>query len=196
MARLTASGILDAALDLIEREGLDALTMRALADRLDVTATALYYHYAGRDELLAAVVQRTTESLVANAPTDGDWRAQIVALLTSVVDELGTYPDLGIWIITTQSRQPPVMELHERIIQILVDSGHTNAEAIYVKGATLRLLIGHLVLSAAPESPTKGRIPVRYEYLRTTHTEHLAIDRAELFRAALAALLADAPPQT
>ncbi|MFP4040162.1 MAG: TetR/AcrR family transcriptional regulator [Desulfosudaceae bacterium] len=48
--------ILDQALDIISRRGLDALTMRALAARLDMTAPNLYNFFANKDELYLSLV--------------------------------------------------------------------------------------------------------------------------------------------
>ena len=101
MPRLTRPRILDAALTLVRRDGLDALTMRALANELGVTATALYYHYTGRDELLGALVTHSSSRLIATIDTAAPWEDQIIELVTAIVDELTQYPDLAVWIMTT-----------------------------------------------------------------------------------------------
>ncbi|MEM9133170.1 MAG: TetR/AcrR family transcriptional regulator [Actinomycetota bacterium] len=53
--RLTRDRIVAVALDLIERHGHDALSLRSLAAELEVTAPALYDHVDGKDDLLRAV---------------------------------------------------------------------------------------------------------------------------------------------
>lgn len=64
--------VVRAALDLLEAEGPDALTMRRLASRLGIKAPSLYEHVAGRPDLLAglqhlALVQQA-EALTAAGP--------------------------------------------------------------------------------------------------------------------------------
>jgi len=49
---LTRERLVGAALDLIGEEGLEGLSMRALADRLQVKAASLYWHVRDRRELL------------------------------------------------------------------------------------------------------------------------------------------------
>lgn len=49
--------VIQRALDLIERDGSEALTMRALAAELGVTTTTIYWHVGGREELLTAVIE-------------------------------------------------------------------------------------------------------------------------------------------
>ncbi|MGH2459395.1 MAG: helix-turn-helix domain-containing protein, partial [Chloroflexota bacterium] len=49
---VTRARVVAAALDLIQQEGLGALAMRPLADRLGVKAASLYWHVRDRDELM------------------------------------------------------------------------------------------------------------------------------------------------
>ncbi len=54
---LSASGIVEEAIGLIRERGVDALSMRALATRIGVTAPALYAHFTNRNALLRACAQ-------------------------------------------------------------------------------------------------------------------------------------------
>lgn len=68
--------ILDAALVVADREGLDGVTMRAIAERLGVTTMALYRHVPSKAELLDGVVER----LLLELPTPGSeqpWDEQL-----------------------------------------------------------------------------------------------------------------------
>ncbi|WP_370208991.1 TetR/AcrR family transcriptional regulator [Pararhodobacter marinus] len=47
--------IVEAALDLLDREGADALTMRALAERLGINPMTIHHHFGGRDGLIGAM---------------------------------------------------------------------------------------------------------------------------------------------
>lgn len=54
-AKLTAAAIVDAAIDVADRDGLGALSMRRIADELGVGAMSLYRHVADKDTLLQAM---------------------------------------------------------------------------------------------------------------------------------------------
>lgn len=56
---------MDEARDLISRDGLDALTLRRLANRFSVSAPALYTHFRDKDDLLRAVAERQFDDLMA-----------------------------------------------------------------------------------------------------------------------------------
>lgn len=64
--------ILAAAESIVRREGVDALTMRRLADELGIRAPSLYKHLRDKDELLAALQERALASMGAALQAAGD----------------------------------------------------------------------------------------------------------------------------
>ena len=56
---------MEEARSLISSDGLDALTLRRLADRFSVSAPALYFHFRDKEELLRAVAERQFDDLMA-----------------------------------------------------------------------------------------------------------------------------------
>jgi TetR/AcrR family tetracycline transcriptional repressor len=60
---LSRARVVDAALELVDEQGLAAVTMRALAARLGVEAMSLYRHVENRDKLFDAVVDRIVNEL-------------------------------------------------------------------------------------------------------------------------------------
>ena len=75
--------ILAAALEIIDRDGLEALTMRTLADALGVAPMATYRHYANKGELLDALLNAVAYGLLV-PESHGDWRSTALALARSV----------------------------------------------------------------------------------------------------------------
>lgn len=55
---LSRDRVLEVATAIVEAEGVDGLSMRALAAKLGVAVTAIYWHVGNKDELLAALVER------------------------------------------------------------------------------------------------------------------------------------------
>ena len=193
MPALTKTRIIDAAVELIDERGLDVLTMRSLAERLDVTATALYYHVDGRDDLLNGIVERYSAKIATEAARDGDWREQLRTLVLAIVNELTLHPNLALWIITVQARQPSVLDVHEAMLDVLVRAGFGPLEAISIKGTIFRHLIGHLVLANAPEGPPWKQLPKRYRNMRSVGPTFDVVDRQVLFAFGLDAILAGLP---
>ncbi len=80
------------ALELIQEDGLDALTMRTLADRSGVKAASLYWHVRDREELLELVA----DALLArvSTPVRGrDWREAALALCTATEAQIAAQRD-------------------------------------------------------------------------------------------------------
>jgi TetR/AcrR family transcriptional regulator, tetracycline repressor protein len=72
-ALITKDDVVAAAIALVDAEGLDALTMRAVGARLGVAAMSLYRHLPGRDAVLAAVVNRLVSEVAVDLPADAGW---------------------------------------------------------------------------------------------------------------------------
>src|SRR6476659_6508022 len=77
---VSAETILDAAARLIEMHGVEAFTMRGLAEELGVAVTSIYWHVGGRDKLLDSLVDRLL-SQMAQLPMEGDTPVERIASL-------------------------------------------------------------------------------------------------------------------
>ena len=62
-ALLTRERVVDVALDIVEAQGVDGLTMRALATKLGVAVTSIYWHVGSKDDLVAALVERVGDQV-------------------------------------------------------------------------------------------------------------------------------------
>ena len=80
--RLSRERILAAAGDLVARDGIDGLSMRRLAQELDVWPMGLYRYFHDKEELVAALAD--TAAAGVSAPAGGSWRDQIGDLLGQV----------------------------------------------------------------------------------------------------------------
>jgi AcrR family transcriptional regulator len=187
---LTRAKVLDAALVLVDENGPDGLTMRGLAERLDVTATAIYHYFEGREAILEALLDGICATIVSDAPRRGDWRSQLRDLLATMVDQALAHPTASAWAITAYARRPPMLRLHEAILEILADAGFDVAAAVQVKGAVLRFCIGHIVLNEAAPGHAWRRLPKgSFPHYRATGPALDHFDASEHFIIGLGALL-------
>lgn len=84
---LTRERVLEAALRLADRGGLEGLSMRKLGQALGVEAMALYYHFANKERVLDGIVDLVFEEI--DLPAVGeDWRAAMRRRAISVRDAL------------------------------------------------------------------------------------------------------------
>ncbi len=80
---LSRERIVAAALELLDAEGLGALSMRSLGKRLDAGATSMYRHVANKDELIELVVDEVYGEVAVPEP-DGPWRDGVRAAAASL----------------------------------------------------------------------------------------------------------------
>ncbi|HEY4189304.1 MAG TPA: TetR/AcrR family transcriptional regulator C-terminal domain-containing protein [Candidatus Limnocylindrales bacterium] len=96
---LSRDQIVDAALRVMDEEGLDALSMRRLGQELNSGATSLYWHIRNKDELLDLVLDRVIGDVVPEMPTGAGWRetadATARALRTVLLRHRGVAPVMG-----------------------------------------------------------------------------------------------------
>ncbi len=76
---LTRERLVEAALALINEEGLEGLSMRALADKLEVKASSLYWHVRDRRELLDLLAEEILGT-VSRPRQRTSWRESVVAI--------------------------------------------------------------------------------------------------------------------
>lgn len=90
--RSNLARIVDAASQLVFEEGLDALSVKRVADLADYTPGALYRYFPSKDALLAAVVERVLEDLGARLRAAGESTSSPLA---RVVREARAYRDFA-----------------------------------------------------------------------------------------------------
>jgi AcrR family transcriptional regulator len=93
--RINRTRVLDATFDLAAEAGLAAVTMRAVAERLEVTPMALYRHVGDKQGLLDGLVERLMAEITVPAGADDqDWRAVLRSLAGNIRAVARRYPDL------------------------------------------------------------------------------------------------------
>ena len=119
---LTVPEIVGAAIALADADGLEAVTMRRLAESLGVTAMTLYTYVPGKAELLDLMLDRAYASM-PRAPHRGGWRARLTAVARDNRALYAAHP----WAATISSSRPPLgpglMAKYEHELRALDDAG-------------------------------------------------------------------------
>jgi len=135
---LTRERVTGAALELLDSDGLDGLSMRGVADRLGVKAASLYWHVRDRRELLDLVAA----SVLAGVPlpADGPWRGRVIALVAGLRALLDEHPNLAPLLVEARGAvagSPPGAGL----VELLDGAGLTADEAASAAGALLAAVL-------------------------------------------------------
>jgi AcrR family transcriptional regulator len=127
---LTRERIVRAALDLADREGLEALTMRRLADELGAGAMSLYNHVANKEQLLDAIVDAVYAEI--SVPEAGaDWKAASRAQVVSAREAIRRHR----WAISVMESRttpgPASLRYHDAALGNLRAAGFSPGLAIH-----------------------------------------------------------------
>jgi AcrR family transcriptional regulator len=120
--RIDRADIIRAACEILDEEGVAALSMARLGERLGVTAMALYRHIADRRDLEIAVVEHVLADLELAASTDG-WRRGVSDWMHEVRAHWLRHPWLGRLIGTEHELAPPWLATLDQLAVVLDSAG-------------------------------------------------------------------------
>lgn len=119
---LTRDRVIAGALELADARGLEALTIRALAQHLSVRPMSIYHYVATKDELLDALVDAVFSELYMPVATE-DWRSELVIRAESVRTTLVRHP-WALVVMETRARPGPAsLAAHEAVLELLHAAG-------------------------------------------------------------------------
>jgi AcrR family transcriptional regulator len=131
--RLTKAAVVGQAIALADAEGLDALTIRRLAQELGVTPMALYWHFRNKEELLTGLADQFWSEIDTDVDDAAPWPAQLRALLESLVEVLRAHPSASELLIAGKKQSPAALEATEVTLEVLrrggFDPQHASAVA-------------------------------------------------------------------
>lgn len=141
---LRKANVVDGALELLDAEGLDGLTMRKLGAALDVHAGALYRHYPSKEALLDAMADKLLEGVADEVP-DGPWEEQLVALAGRYRAALLTHRDGARVVAGTFVNGPNTNAVGVAAVQALCSAGIPAERAGWIVFATMYYVLGHTI---------------------------------------------------
>lgn len=143
-AGISTHGVTTLAVDLADREGLDAVTLRRLAEEAGVTAMALYPHIGGRPELVELMLDHVAGMTyaVTTIPEGADWRERITAMAEANWANCHDHP----WITELANGRPVpgpgASTKYETELRALDGIGLTDIEMEHTLTALLSLVQG------------------------------------------------------
>ncbi len=132
----------------MEREGIDGLTMRRLAEEMDSSPMALYRHVRDKDELLVLLLDRRAAEL-ARMPLPDDPRARLIALFRLLFDGLSESPWIVEVLVKGDLIAPSVLWVIDAILAAFVDAGLAPERAAAAYHVAWRYTVGELTVRHA-----------------------------------------------
>jgi TetR/AcrR family tetracycline transcriptional repressor len=180
---LTRERVIAAALAIVDRDGIDRLTMRALGSELGVDPMAAYHHLPSKAAVLDGVVEAVLSEIPLATPA-GPWEERLAALARGYRAALRAHPNALPLVATRPDVTPVALRLLDSAVGILLEAGATPAAAVTTVHAISVFVVGH----ALDESGEPAPAPELDAY---PHLAAIAsVEPGDTFEAGLAALIA------
>jgi AcrR family transcriptional regulator len=151
---LTRERLVEAALQLINEEGLEGLSMRALADRLEVKAASLYWHVRDRRELLELLAESILDS-VGRPRHRSTWRETVLAIAGALGRRVAAQKDANRILLEV----PDALERSDTFADLrtqLASAGLQPAEAADLALMVMTYVIAGRTPAETPDMETSG----------------------------------------
>jgi TetR/AcrR family transcriptional regulator, tetracycline repressor protein len=130
--RLTRDAIVDAAFAVLERDGLDRLSMRRVATELGTGAASLYWHVRNKEQLIDLMLERAISEVPPPEPPDPDrWQEQLKDMARANRALFARHRDLARASLGRVPFGPRLLELAEGMLAILKAGGVPDRIAGY-----------------------------------------------------------------
>lgn len=191
--KLSRERILRSALAIVDREGLDAISMRRVGDALGVEAMSLYNHVANKAAILDGIFESILEELPP-APRSSSWRVTLRERAHSLRAVLAAHPNALPIIATRVAATRVSLGYLEGLLGLLRGAGFTMRDALYIVQILIAYVVGHAMASfIAPNDdsqPDYEALPAeQFPHIRELAAS-LPIDREREFEFGLGAILA------
>ena len=150
-AALTREQVLVAALEIIDQDGVEALTMRRLGQALDRNPMGIYRHAADKDALLDGVVEHVLSALVVfREPGDVDWETALRHTAHAFRRIALAHPNAVPLLVTRSVTGPlalrPLGTLRplEELLEVFIGAGFDPHGALHATRLFTGFLYGHL----------------------------------------------------
>jgi len=155
--QLTKKRIVEKAIDLLDAEGVEGLSMRRLGEALGVEAMAVYHYYPNKDALLDAVVASIIEETGPAMPLESaDWKAVMLSGPASADRAISAHPKAGWLFLGRQYTTATSLQMVEAPLAILHSAGFRGQELVDAAHAIFAFAAGWYILTSGEGGSWSG----------------------------------------
>ena len=148
--QISRSLILQTALGIVDRDGVDGLSMRRLSDAVGRDPTVLYRHLPNKAAVLDGVAEIVLGQLIVDT-SDADWVAQLRIVAHDFRRLAITHPNVVPLLVTRPlatplgQRPPGMLRPLEDVLTLLTSAGFSGVDALHMYRLLFGFLHGHIL---------------------------------------------------
>lgn len=187
---LTPAQIATAALAVVDRDGLDAMSMRAVAKELGMSTMALYRYVSDRSEVEELVVDLVLQAVDPSMPP-GSAGERLSVLAERARVAVSDHPGVVPLLLTHRHRSPSSRRWGEAMLTVLADAGLAGKQRVIAFRAILGYVYGaqqveHFGALSGPGTAALAALPAEeFPFLSETAAEASTVPPEEEFRLGL-----------
>ena len=148
---LTRERIVEAALSLVDEQGMEALSMRQLAKELGVDPMAIYHHLPNKRALLSGLIEKAFSGMRVPEPEDtGDWRERVRRWACAFREVARAHPKLVPHLASyPEAASEATLESTEELYAAFEAAGMTPTQIVGAVGVVVDYLNGYALAEAS-----------------------------------------------
>ena len=155
---LTKQKIIDTAIELIENEGLESLSMRKLASKLGIEAASLYNHFSNKSELFD-FIQEHLYSQIPFHSLEKNWQNHLTELAMQTRQGLLKYPKIALLFATRPTITDSSLKQAEFTLNLLIKAGFKKSEVLSIFRNLHVFILGHVLAEVGQAPGDDGQEP-------------------------------------
>lgn len=148
--QIDSDQIVTEALELVNETRLAGLTMRVLAERLGIRAASLYWHFPNKAALISAMSEALFIRAIKNVPDADNWQDWMRGVGHAVWDNLITYPDSGLIVMTANPTEEQFSRMSKIIREMLQDFDIDVEDGFRLHSGIQALITGWVTFAHSP----------------------------------------------
>lgn len=179
-APLTREAIVEAAVGVLDRDGMDALSMRRVAEALGTGPASLYWHVRNKEELLQLLFERLTAELPLPLPDPERWREQLRDLGRALREQAHQHRDFARLSLGRVPSGPAFARTAEWLFDVLTPLGLPD-QVISLMGDTASLFVAAFAFEESLGVPSPTGEPLEPEAIAEMYASYLESLPADRF---------------
>lgn len=157
---LSRDSLLQAALEIADREGLSGLTIRKLAAAMKVTPMAVYRHFTSKTEITDGILNLVAGEGNPTKFQHADWREWLRRAMSNERNLLRTHKGVIPLVGTPAGFGPNALELMHDVMRVLLDAGFTEPMAVQAYYVLNSYTIGSAAMVNAARTTGANASPI------------------------------------
>jgi AcrR family transcriptional regulator len=166
---LSRARIVGAALEIIDEEGVDGLSMRRIAARLGVQAMSLYNHVQSKADILDGVTEYIVTEMRMPRRMAGGWEESIRSIAYGFRQAALRHPRAGELVLMRQLSTPTALQPVDTMIAMMLDHGFDEEAAVHVLRLFVSFQVGSLLSEMRAPQATAERDEEATKQARTAY---------------------------